>query len=75
MFLFPWGMPLFIYVMREGIQGDYQESLIGYLSANETRRTLGSLGSLGSVLDVKAEAMFSWTGVGHKLKRARMECS
>lgn len=70
MFLFPWGMPFSFYVTREGIQGDYQESLIGYLSVNETKRTLGPLGS-----DVKAEAVFSWTGVGHKLKGARMECS
>lgn len=46
--------------------------MIGYLSANETKRTLGPL---GSVVDVKAEAVFSWTGVGHKLKGARMECS
>lgn len=62
--------------MRVGIQGDYQESLIGYLSANETKRTLGSLGLLGSeVVDIKPEAMFFWTGVGHKLKGARMGCS
>lgn len=46
--------------------------MIGYLSANETKRTLGPL---GSVVDVKADSSVFLDWSGPQAKGARMECS